>query len=168
LAQAAIGSAHSWTSLHRELETIGLAIEKTGRGGRLLDLEAGRHVPLGAAISLAGLEERLGANEVAPAVAARDARELARREAGLAERVELLQTQPELELERLAETRSVWSTVDVEREVRSTIGVRAGHDAIVQSAMAAVVGASVELDRDAYTPRRRYAQTGAHMAAIST
>jgi ATP-dependent exoDNAse (exonuclease V) alpha subunit len=33
--------------LHRELEAIGFAVEKTGRGGRVLDVETARHVPLG-------------------------------------------------------------------------------------------------------------------------
>jgi len=33
-----------------------------------------------------------------------------------------------------AETRSVWSAGDVEREVRSTLGVRSGHEALMQRA----------------------------------
>jgi len=37
-------------------------------------------------------------------------------------------------LERLAETRSIWSAGDVEQEVRSTLGVRSGHDALVNAA----------------------------------
>jgi len=132
-----------------------LAVEKAGRGGRLLDLEGGRHVPLGrVATSMVRLEERLGSYELSPAVAARDARELERREVGIAERVEILRAQPELVLERLAETRSVWSAADVEREVRSTLGVRSGHEALVQRATAAAVGASLGLDRDAYTLER--------------
>jgi len=61
-AAVSLRRASTWGGLHRELETIGLAVEKAGRGGRLLDLEAGRHVPLGrVATSMVRLEERPGA-----------------------------------------------------------------------------------------------------------
>ncbi len=45
----------------------------------------------------------------------------------ITERVELLRAQPELVLDRLAETRSVWNAADVEREVRSMLDVRDGY-----------------------------------------
>jgi len=116
LAQASLRSATSWSGLHREFEALGFAVEKTGRGGRVLDVETARHVPLGhVATSMVRLEERLGAYELSPAVAARDAREEERRAVGITERVERLRETPELVLERLAETRSVWSEADVER-----------------------------------------------------
>jgi hypothetical protein len=169
LAQAVMRSARSWESLHRELETVGLAIEKIGaggRGGRLLDLQDGRHVPLGrVATSFGGLEERLGPYELAPAVAAREARELERRESGIAERVARICEQPELVLDRLAETRSVWSRAEVEREVRSLLGVRSGHDVAVDKTVGAIVGASLELARDAYTLERVVVEERAVFAA---
>jgi len=87
-------------------------------------------------------------------VAARDVREEERRAAGIAERVERLRETPELVLERLAETRSVWSAADVEREGRSALGVRAGYEEQVDVATRAVVGASLALDGDAFTPER--------------
>jgi hypothetical protein len=169
LAQAVMRSARSWESLHRELETVGLAIEKIGnggRGGRLLDLQEGRHVPLGrVATSLGGLEERLGPYELAPAVAAREARELERRASGIAERAARVCEQPELVLERLAETRSVWSRAEIEREVRSLLGVRSGHDVAVDKTVRAIAGASVELARDAYTLERVVVEERAVFAA---
>jgi hypothetical protein len=162
-------SARSWESLHRELETVGLAIEKIGnggRGGRLLDLQEGRHVPLGrVTTSLGRLEERLGPYELSPAVAAREARELERRESGIAERVARVCAQPELVLERLAETRSVWSRADVEREVRSLLGVRSGHDLAVEKTVGAIARASLELVRDAYTLERVIVEERAVFAA---
>jgi hypothetical protein len=93
------------------------------------------------------LEERLGGYELAPVVAARDAREADRRAVGITERVERLRAQPELVLDRLAETRSVWNEADIEREVRSALGVRSGHDAQIASATRAVVRACVAGDR---------------------
>jgi len=168
-AAVSLRRASTWGGLHRELATIGFAVEKAGRGGRLLDLEAGRHVPLGrVATSMVRLEERLGSYELSPAVAARDVRELERREVGIAERVELLRAQPQLILERLAETRSVWSAADVEREVRSTLGVRSGHEALVQRATEAAVGASLTLDRDAYTLERVVVEERAVFEAAAT
>jgi hypothetical protein len=169
LAQASLRQAGSWAGLHRELEAIGFAVEKTGRGGRVLDVETARHVPLGRmATSMARLEERLGSYELAPAVAARDAREAQRREAGIAERVERLRAQPELVLDRLAETCSVWSGADIEREVRSALGVRAGHDAQIAAATRAVVAASLAIDDDAYTMRRVVSEERAVFAAAAT
>lgn len=169
LAQAAMRSARSWGSLHRELETVGLAIEKRGnggRGGRLLDLQEGRHVPLGRiGTSLGGLEERLGSYTLAPAVAAREARELERCASGIAERVARVCEQPELVLDRLAETRSVWNRAEIEREVRSLLGVRTGHDGAVDETVRAIARASVELDRDAYTLERVVAEERAVFAA---
>jgi len=105
---------------------------------------------------------------LSPAVAARDARELERREVGIAEWVEILKAQPELVLERLAETRSVWSAADVEREVRSTLGVRSGHEALVQRATEAAVGASLALDRYAYTLERVVVEERAVFEAAAT
>ncbi len=158
-AQASIRSASSWSGLHRELETVGFAVEQAGRGGRVLDLETARHVPLGwVATSMGRLEERLGAYELAPAVAARDERELERRAAGIAQRVERLREQPELVLDRLAETRSVWSVADVEGEVRSALGVRSGHDAQVDVATRAALDASVAIDEDLFTLGRVVAE----------
>jgi len=126
-------------------------------------------VPLGrVAMSIVRLEERLGSYELSPAVAARDARELKRREVGIAERVEILRAQPELVLERLAETRSVWSAAHVEREVRSTLGVRSGHDALVRRATDAAVGASLTLDRDAFTLERVVVEERAVFEAAAT
>jgi hypothetical protein len=169
LAQASLRQAGSWAELHRELEAIGFAVEKTGHGGRVLDVETARHVPLGrVATSMARLEERLGSYELAPAVAARDAREAQRREAGIAERVERLRVQPELVLDRLAETRSVWNGADNEREVRSALGVRAGHDAQIATATRAVVGASLAIDDDAYTIARVVSEERAMFAAAAT
>jgi ATP-dependent exoDNAse (exonuclease V) alpha subunit len=169
LAQASLRQAESWAGVHRELEAIGFAVEKTGRGGRVLDVETARHVPLGrVATSMARLEERLGNYELAPAVAARDAREAQRREAGIAERVERLRAQPELVLDRLAETRSVWSGADIEREVRSALGVRAGHDAQIATATRAVAGASLTIDDDAYTIKRVVSEERAVFAAAAT
>jgi hypothetical protein len=169
LAHASLRQAGSWARLHRELEAIGFAVEKIGRGGRVLDLETARHVPLGrVATSIARLEERLGSYEVAPAVVARNAREAERREAGIAERVERLRAQPELVLDRLAETRSVWSGADIEREVRSALGVREGHDAQIATATRAVVGASLTIDDDAYTIRRVVSEERAVFAAAAT
>jgi len=57
-------------------------------------------------------------------------------------------------IDRLAETRSVWSAADVEREVRSALGVRPGHDAQVAGATRAVVDASLAIDDDAFMPER--------------
>jgi hypothetical protein len=169
LAQASIRNAQSWSGLHRELGGIGFAVEKTGRGGRVLDLETARHMPLGrVATSMVGLEERLGSYELSPAVAARDAREADRRAAGIAERVERLRAQPGLVLDRLAETRSVWNGADIEREVRSALGVRSGHDAQIAAAMQAVVGASLTLDTDAYTIARVVTEERAMFAAAGT
>jgi len=168
-AQASIRGATSWAGLHRELETIGFAVEKAGHGGRVLDLETARHVPLGwVATSMGRLEERLGDYELAPAVAARDARELDRRAAGISERVERLREQPELVLDRLAETRSVWSVADVEREVRSALGVRTGHDAQVEGATRAVVDASLAIDDDAFTLERVVTEERAVFDAAAT
>ena len=45
--EAGLRGATSWAGLHRELETLGFAVEKTGRGGRVLDLETGRHKAFG-------------------------------------------------------------------------------------------------------------------------
>ncbi len=169
LAQASLRQAGSWAGLHRELEAIGFAVEKTGRGGRVLDVETARHVPLGrVATSMPRLEERLGNYELAPAVAARDAREAERRMAGIAERVERLRTQPELVLDRLAETRSVWNGADIEREVRSALGVRTGHDTQIAAATRAVVGASLAIDDDAYSIKRVVSEERAVFAAAET
>jgi hypothetical protein len=169
LAQAVMRSARTWESLHRELETIDLAIEKIGNGGRgarLLDLQDGRHVPLGrVATSLGGLEERLGPYELSPAVAAREARELERRASGIAQRVARVCEQPELILERLAETRSVWSRAEVEREIRSLLGVRTGHDVAVDETVQVIVDASLELGPDAYTLERVVVEERAVFAA---
>ncbi len=173
-AQASLRGARSWEGLHRELESLGFAVERTARGGRLLDLgdgssAGGRHTPLGRlATNLPRLEERLGAYELAPAVAAREERELARREIGIAERVARLREEPELVLDRLAETRSVWSAADVEREVRSALGVRTGHDASVGDAVRAVVGASITIDKDAYTLDRVMREESAVFEAAAT
>jgi hypothetical protein len=169
LAQASLRQAGSWAGLHRELEAIGFAVEKTGHGGRVLDVETARHVPLGrVATSMPRLEERLGTYELAPAVAARDAREADRRAVGIAERVERLRAQPELVLDRLAETLSVWNGADIEREVRSALGVRAGHDAQIAAATRAVVGASLAIDTDAYTLKRVVSEERAVFAAATT
>jgi hypothetical protein len=169
LAQASLRQAGSWAGLHRELEAIGFAVEKTGRGGRVLDVETARHVPLErVATSMPRLEERLGTYELAPAVAARDAREANRQALGIAERVERLRAQPELVLDRLAETRSVWNEADVEREVRSALGVRSGHDVQIASATQAVVGASLAIDTDAYTTQRVVSEERAVFAAAAT
>jgi hypothetical protein len=84
-------------------------------------------------------------------VAARNAWEAERRAAGIVERVERLRAQPELVLDRLAETCSVWNGADIEREVRSALGVRSGHDAQIAAGTRAVVGASLAIDTDAYT-----------------
>ncbi len=80
----------------------------------------------------------------------------------------MLRAQPELVLERLAETRSVWSAADVEREVRSTLGVRSGHEALVQRATEAAVGASLSLDPDAYTLERVVVEERAVFEAAAT
>ncbi len=168
-AQAALRGASSWTGLHREFETLGFAVEKTGRGGRVLDLESGRHAALGAfSTSLGRLEERLGAYEIAPAVAARDERERERREAGIAERVARLREEPALVLDRLAETHSVWNAADVEREVRSMLGVRDGYDMAVSVATQAVTQASLTLDVDAFTLERVVVEERAVFAAAAT
>jgi hypothetical protein len=154
-AQATLRGVSSWAGLHREFETLSFAVEKTGRGGRVLDLETGRHAALGTfSTSLGRLEERLGAYEIAPAVVARDERERERREAGITERVTRLCEEPALVLDRLAETRSVWSVADVEREVRSMLGVRDGYDTAVDVATWAVTEASLTLDVDAFTLER--------------
>jgi hypothetical protein len=110
----------------------------------------------------------LGSYELAPAVAARDAREAERREAGIAERVERLRAQPELVLDRLAEMRSVWNGADVEREVRSALGVRSGHDAQIDVATRAVVGASLAIDTDTYTIGRVVSEERAAFEAATT
>ncbi len=168
-AQAALRGASSWTGLHREFETLGFAVEKTGRGGRVLDLESGRHAALGTfATSLGRLEERLGAYEIAPAVVARDERERERREAGIAERVARLREEPALVLDRLAETRSVWDAADVEREVRSMLGVRDGYDTAVGVATQAVTQASLTLDVDAFTLERVVIEERAVFDAAAT
>jgi len=62
-----------------------------------------------------------------------------------------LRAQPELVLERLAETRSVRSAADVEREVRSTLDERSGMIRSCSARRMAAVGASLPLDSDAYT-----------------
>jgi hypothetical protein len=168
-AEAGLRGATSWAGLHREFETLGFAVEKTGRGGRVLDLETGRHTALGTfSTSLGRLEERLGAYEVAPAVAERDARERERREAGIAERVERLRAEPGLVLDRLAEMRSVWNAGDVEREVRSMLGVRDGYDVAVGVATQAITEASLRLDVDAYTLERVVVEERAVFDAATT
>jgi hypothetical protein len=168
-AQASIRSAQSWSGLHRELVPLGFAVQKVGRGGRVLDIETARHLPLRrVATSMVRLEERLGSYELSPAVAARDAREAVRREVGIAERVERLRAQPELVIDRLAETRSVWNGADIEREVRSALGVRSGHDQHIAAATRAVVGASLAIDTDTYTIARVVSEERAVFAAAKT
>jgi hypothetical protein len=168
-AEAGLRGATSWAGLHREFETLGFAVEKTGRGGRVLDLDTGRHTALGTfSTSLGRLEERLGAYEVSPAVVERDARERQRREAGIAERVERLREEPGLVLDRLAEMRSVWNAADVEREVRSMLGVRDGYDAAVGVATQAITEASLRLDVDAYTLERVVVEERAVFDAATT
>jgi hypothetical protein len=114
------------------------------------------------------LEERLGSYELSPAVAARDAREAERRAAGIAERVERLRAQPEIVIDRLAEPRSVWNGADIEREVRSALGVRSGHDAQIAAASRAVAGASLAIDTDAYSTARVVREERAVFAAAGT
>jgi hypothetical protein len=168
-AQASLRGASSWAGLHREFETLGFAVEKKGRGGRVLDLETGRHAALGTFLtSLGRLEDRLGAYEIAPAVAARDERERERREAGITERVGRLREEPALVLDRLAETRSVWNAADVEREVRSMLGVRDGYDTAVGVATQAVTQASLTLDVDAFTLERVVVEERAVFDAAAT
>ena len=111
---------------------------KAGRGGRVLDIETARHVPLERVATSMALEERLGSYELAPAVASRDAREAERRAAaGIAERVERLRAQPELIIDRLAEMRGGGRGVAGDRHgcvhhrtggERRASGVRGGGD----------------------------------------
>ena len=97
-----------------------------------------------------------------------EAREQDRRAAGLAERVDLIRAQPGIVLDRLAETRSVWSAGEVEREVRSMLGVRTGHSELVQTATQAAARASVALGHDVYTLGHVMAEERAVFAAAET
>jgi hypothetical protein len=71
-------------------------------------------------------------------------------------------------LDQLAETRSFWNEADVEREVRSALGVRSGHEVQIASATRAVVGASLAIDMDAYTTGRVVSEERAVFAAAAT
>jgi len=59
LAQASVRGATSWSGCIASFETLGFAVEKTGRGGRVLDVETVRHVPFGrVATSMCGVATR--------------------------------------------------------------------------------------------------------------
>jgi len=62
----------------------------------------------------------------------------------------------------------VWSAADVEREVRSALGVRTGHDAQVEVATRAVVEASLAIDDDAFTLERVVTEERAVFNAAAT
>ncbi len=62
----------------------------------------------------------------------------------------------------------MWNGADIEREVRSALGVRAGHDAQIATATRAVVGASLAIDDDAYTLKRVVSEERAVFAAAAT
>jgi hypothetical protein len=168
-AKGIIRGSEAWEMMHEELERLGFAIERTNRGARLLDLEEGAHVPFRkTGLSFQSVEQRIGPFVEAPAAAERDAREERRRADGLSERAALLRAQPELVIDVLAETMSVWSAQDVERAVRSSLGAGPSDAVLVGSVADALLTHCVRLDEDAFTVEAVLTEERAVFTAVET
>jgi hypothetical protein len=146
----------SWADAHRDLAAADLALRKLGRSrGQVRDLLGDRSVPAAMlGVSLQELEERLGPYEPAPAIVALRERETARQAEGIQARVAMLRNDPDLILRPLSQTRSTWERADVERVVRTKLGLgKDDHGAAVDTATRSILARCqvVDLARGVYS-----------------
>jgi hypothetical protein len=141
----------TWAQAHADLGEIHLAIrDRGGSRGQIVDLDGDRTAPLSiTGETLPGLERRLGPYISPQVLVDRDRREAERQADGLAQRAAFVRAEPSLVIDVIAATQATWDAEDVERAVRTKLGI--GRDeyaeVIAQTTEAVVAGCLVVDDK---------------------